>query len=664
MGRTRNRRRGVHLHRHDEVDARSNQGSDLHRRIAQGFANLRADVSFALTDAVIVAFAYAGGLVLRFAERQGIEASWWAGFMRYLPVVVAVHLGANAAFGAYGHVWEFASVEEAMRLVAASALSVVSLAAGLIGIQAVSGANTRIVPMTVILLGGLLALCLMGATRFRSRMFSFRRTYERDAQRAVLIGSGREAADFARHARSAQPPTVVIGFVDDRENRRRLAGLPLLGSIDEIAGVVEFHQPDEVIIGASIGPERTKEVVDRCIDVDVRLRTLPDTNAILDAGQIGDVRDLELSDLLSRSAVTTDLAAVGRIIRGKRVLVTGAGGSIGSELVTQVLALDPSSVVALDNDEGHLYEAMLGWRSESGRLDAVLCDIRDERGLRDVFEEHRPQVLFHAAAHKHVPLLQGHPREAIKTNVMGTENLVRLAHRFDVERFVLISTDKAVEPSSVMGASKRIAELMVQSAPRTEGGTVFAAVRFGNVLGSRGSVVPTFMRQIQNGGPVTVSDPNMLRYFMLTSEAVELVLQAAAMAEGGEIFVLDMGDPVEIGDLARRMIRLSGLVPDRDIEVVVTGHRPGEKLSELLSHGPLTASAHPRIGMAHVASPGPATLHELLGKMTQIVRHGTEEQASAALMHAAWREWTGNEHIDLRVLETIRVETSGVASAP
>ena len=285
--------------------------------------------------------------------------------------------------------------------------------------------------------------------------------------------------------------------------------------------------------------------------------------------------------------------------------MTGAGGSIGSEIVEQVSRFDPAEVVALDHDEGHLYEASLGWSR-----------LGDETGCRpwSISAIGRPSKrcsksighnwCFHAAAHKHVPILEMFPEEAVKTNVVATRNLIDAVRAAGVERFVLISTDKAVEPSSAMGASKRVAEMLVQSAAQFAlTGRIFSAVRFGNVLGSRGSVVPTFMRQIREGGPVTVSDPDMLRFFMLTSEAVELVLQSAAMATGGEIFVLDMGEPVRIGDLAHRMIRLAGLVPGRDIEVSIVGARPGEKTREIFSHGPLLASGHPKIGIAEAGVP-------------------------------------------------------------
>jgi FlaA1/EpsC-like NDP-sugar epimerase len=281
----------------------------------------------------------------------------------------------------------------------------------------------------------------------------------------------------------------------------------------------------------------------------------------------------------------------------------------------------------------------------------MLVDVCDRAALQRVFERHRPQVVFHAAAHKHVPILELFAEEAVKTNVIGTANVIAGARQNGVERFVLISTDKAVDPSSVMGASKRVAEMMVQSAADAAGDKmVFSAVRFGNVLGSRGSVVPTFMRQIQEGGPVTVSDPEMLRYFMLTSEAVELVLQASALAQGGEIFVLDMGLPVRIGDLAHRMIRLSGLVPGRDIEVRVTGARPGEKIMEILSRQPMTSSPHPRISIAAAPHPGPVTMLDAVRLLESGAERGDRSVLREMLMTLSWQTWDGDETIDLEAL--------------
>jgi len=620
--------------------------------LTRTISGVRADVSFALVDAAIVVLAYLGALVIRFSDQRiAMITDWWDGFLLYLPIVVCVHLVINAFLGAYGHVWEYASVEEAMRLVIASLLSALLLLVGLVVIRDVTDATTRLIPLTVVVLGSGLVLGGMGAVRFRTRVFSFRRTLARDFRRTLVVGTGREAADLVRRGGTLTPPVAVVGFVDDNPLKRRLAGVPVVGGIDDLHSLVSELEVDEVVVASGAGPETVRRVVDACMDVDVRLRTLPDMDIVMGSGSISDVRDLELSDLLPRTTVTTNLGAVADLLYGKRVLVTGAGGSIGSEIVEQVSGFAPSEILALDHDEGHLYQASLSW----GQLDLTpnpcLADVCDGQAIDRVFDQFRPDIVFHAAAHKHVPMLELFPEEAVKTNVVGTRTLIEASQRNHVERFVLISTDKAVEPSSVMGASKRVAEMMTQTAAATSfNDTVFTSVRFGNVLGSRGSVIPTFMQQIQSGGPVTVSDPDMLRYFMLTCEAVELVLQAAALSKGGEIFVLDMGEPIRVGDLAHRMIRLSGLVPGRDVSIEITGARPGEKLVERLSLEPLEPSPHPQISLATTPYLGPVTLLNATDRLESLAKDGDRPGIRDLLMGLAWQTWSGGEAIDLEAL--------------
>ncbi|NND04397.1 MAG: polysaccharide biosynthesis protein [Acidimicrobiia bacterium] len=609
-------------------------------RLAQYLARARADLAFAVIDAIVVGLAYTAALVLRFMDIQGITPDWWQGFAITLPLIVMAHLGANLLFGAYGHVWEYASVDEAMRLVFAATAAGLALVAMILGVDAAGLSNGRLVPIMVLILGAGLSLAGMGALRFRSRMFSFHRAGQSDPAAALVIGTGRAAADLARNARTNGGKLRVVAFVstNDETPIRRLAGLPVLGTLDDVPALVDMLNVHQVVIADAIGENRTRELVDACAGIDVGLRVVPQVDDVLGtAGSLRDVRDLELTDLLPRAAVDTDLTAVADLLRGKRVLVTGAGGSIGSEIVRQVCRFGPAEVYAFDNDETHLYEAMLGLAGSELAPHQVLSDIRDMDSLKRTFSELRPDVVFHAAAHKHVPILEAFPDEAIKTNVIGTANVIRASLDVGVERFVLISTDKAVDPSSIMGASKRIAEMQVQTAAANSPTTVFAAVRFGNVLGSRGSVVPTFMRQIKGGGPVTVSDPSMLRYFMTIDEAVHLVLQASAIANGGEVFVLDMGAPVRIGDLARRMIRLAGLVPGRDIEVQIVGARPGEKHSEVLSREPLRPSCHPKIRLAAPKCPKNATLLDAVSAMHQVAASGDRATAREMLHGLAWQ---------------------------
>jgi FlaA1/EpsC-like NDP-sugar epimerase len=347
-------------------------------------------------------------------------------------------------------------------------------------------------------------------------------------------------------------------------------------------------------------------------ELEVPLKVLPSVADVVNGRpQLQDVRDLSIDDLLGRQQVRTDLASVEGMVRGRRVLVTGGGGSIGAEIARQVAADNPARLVLLDRDETHLFDAA----ADIDDCVEALLDVRDRDSVEQLFDHERPDIVFHAAANKHVPLLETHAREAVTTNVVGTDNIVQAARTHDVDHFVFVSTDKAVNPSSVMGASKRLGEQLVlgQAPPYS----AWCAVRFGNVLGSRGSVVPTFMRQIERGGPITITHPDMTRFFMSIPEAVQLVLQAAALAEDREIFMLDMGEPVRIVDLANRMVALAGLRVGADIEVEVTGPRPGEKLEEelFLPDEEPSETAHPKIVRVQSPTPDPDHLGALVREL-------------------------------------------------
>jgi FlaA1/EpsC-like NDP-sugar epimerase len=372
----------------------------------------------------------------------------------------------------------------------------------------------------------------------------------------------------------------------------------------------------------------------------VTLKVLPNVHEIV-GGKVSahDIRDLRIEDLLGRQQVETDLDAVAAILRGRRVLVTGAGGSIGSEIVRQVARFDPAALVLLDHDETHLHDTVTfldevrtmlpsGVAVKDMQVEIVLADIRDRGRVFDAFFRYRPEIVFHAAAHKHVPVLELYPQEALATNVIGTANVADAAVTTGVEHLVLISTDKAIKPTSVMGASKWLAEQVVRSFQGSN--SVLCAVRFGNVLGSRGSVVPTFLRQIARGGPVTVTDPNMTRYFMSVQEAVQLVLQAAALSTGGEVFTLDMGEPVRIMDLAERLIRLSGRIPGRDVRIVIMGARPGEKTVEdiVAPDEEQLPSGHPAIVVSRPPVPDTAAIHRALVELGHLSLEAPSELAS------------------------------------
>lgn len=593
------------------------------QRVASAASHVRVDFVFAVLDGFVVVAAYTLGMALRMLDPLvGEPAEFWSDLAIAMPIIVLTHVAANAIFNAYGHVWEHASTDEAASVVVANGASVSIL----LTLNYLARSNELLlIPWSVFAVGGLLTIFGMGMVRFRSRLFSFHKAT--GATVMVIVGTGRDAVTFARMIDGFDQSRVVAGFLSDRDSRqngaRRLAGLRILGRVDEIAEICREYEVDEVLVVGG-DPATARRVVDLCVDVDVRLRKLPSAEEVLRDGVAAvDVRDIQVEDLLEREPVATDMSQVRDLIAGKRVLVTGAGGSIGSEIVRQVLRLDPEGVWAFDRDETLLHEARLRW---DGPTRVELGDVRDAARLLRIFERVRPQIVFHAAALKHVPVLEEHPEEAVLTNVIGTRNLIEAASRSGTEHFALISTDKAVAPTSVMGATKRTAEILMQVGTSRADGCTYTAVRFGNVLGSRGSVIPTFVEQIKRGGPVTVTDAEMTRYFMTLDEAVQLVLQASAMARGSEVFFLDMGDPVRIDDMARRLIRLAGLSPGRDIEIRYIGRRPGEKLNEVLSLEPLSPTQHKKISEIRLDHPRAHVLMESLAELEQAAVAGERDR--------------------------------------
>jgi FlaA1/EpsC-like NDP-sugar epimerase len=605
-------------------------------------SRIRADIAFAALDVMIVVASYSVGMAFRMLDTLVVDTrGYWLDLLMIMPLIVTIHVVANALTGAYGHVWEHASTNEAVRVVLANAGAVIAVFAVGQWFRTIS----VVIPYTVILVGGLMSVLMMGLVRFRTRLFSFRKYGE--LSRILVVGLGADGAAFARRAYELDGGGHVIGFlssgIDEPETVRLFAGLPILGRLADIEPVVAKFDIDQVVVaGGSL--KTAREVVDRCFDIDVRLRILPSASEIMANHQAPlDVRDIRVEDLLVRSPVATDMSEVAAMIKGKRVLVTGGGGSIGSEIVRQVLDYEPDAVWALDRDETLLHEAQLRWRGEAR---SVLGDIRDANTLLRTFETIRPHVVFHAAALKHVPVLEEYPEEAVLANVVGTRNVIEAGSRTGMRNFVLISTDKAVDPTSVMGASKRVAELMVRVAGERRDECTYAAVRFGNVLGSRGSVIPTFVSQIQAGGPVTVTDPQMTRYFMTVDEAVQLVLQAGAIAEGSEVFLLDMGEPVRIEALARRLIRLSGLTPDKDIEILYTGRRPGEKLNEILSSGPMDMTENPKIFEVKLDHPAAAVVASAVSDLEEAAQQGQTEKVIDLLTLLAGGHLNGGTAID------------------
>lgn len=441
---------------------------------------------------------------------------------------------------------------------------------------------------------------------YRGRKKTRLTSFENDSckKRVLIIGGGEAGSIVIREMyNNPQIHRCPVAVIDDNPEKhgKKINGVPIVGSREDIYRVVREKKIDEILIAIpSASRLEINKIANICNKTKCSLKTLPGIYEIIDGKvSIKEMRDIEIEDLLGRDPIEVDLMAMSGYLIDEIVLVTGGGGSIGSELCRQIANFSPKKLIVFDSYENNAYEIQQELKRKYGsslNLEVCIGTVREQSRLEQIFRIHRPKVVFHAAAHKHVPLMEDNPMEAIKNNVFGTMNVAECADKYGAKRFVLISTDKAVNPANIMGATKRIAEIIIQAMDK-KSKTEFAAVRFGNVLGSNGSVIPLFRKQISEGGPVTVTDPEIIRYFMTISEAVQLVIQAGAMAKGGEIFVLDMGEPVRIRDLARDLIKLSGFEPDVDIKIEYIGLRPGEKLYEelLMAEEGLVQTEHEKI---------------------------------------------------------------------
>ncbi|MFC6333765.1 polysaccharide biosynthesis protein [Paenibacillus septentrionalis] len=497
----------------------------------------------------------------------------------------------------YKRVWQFASVGEMILIFKA-----VTISMALAYILSLVWPNMH-VPLSVAFNSYLLVMLGVGAVRFAIRVVKDHYVKQdlSGFKRTLIIGAGQCGVIVARELKTnANSNLLAIGFIDDDPLKlhQSVVGLPVLGNRSHIQEIVLQHEVSEIIIALPSASRReVSEVISICKKTNANMKIIPHINDLLE-GKISmkSLRNVEVEDLLGRDPVVLESDGIKEYVEGKIVLVTGAGGSIGSELCRQLVSFNPGQLLLLGHGENSIYQIHRELSSTGIKLIPVIADVQDRGRMEDVFRKHQPQVVFHAAAHKHVPLMEENPSEAIKNNVFGTRNVADLADRYHTEKFVLVSTDKAVNPTSIMGTTKRIAEMYIQCLAK-QSKTSFSAVRFGNVLGSRGSVIPLFKEQIAKGGPVTVTHPEMIRYFMTIPEASRLVLQAGAYATGGEIFILDMGEPVRIADLAHDLIKLSGLEPNVDIMIEYTGIRTGEKLYEelLLNEEGMTDTRHDRI---------------------------------------------------------------------
>jgi len=551
-------------------------------------------------DLLMVPVAWLGAYWLRFNLGTVPEPLLRTGLV-LLPLVMIVQGVAFSYFGLYRGVWRFASIPDLVRIVKAALVGVSTIAIAVFLLTRMAN-----VPRSVLPLYGLLLVVAVGAPRLLYRWVKDHRLYTTAGSRVLIIGAGRAGETLARDLlRDPKAGFEPVCFVDDDRRKRgnEIHGVRVRGRIKEIPRIVEERDIDLIMIALpSASSRQMRRVVEICESAGVPFRTLPQMHDLV-SGRVTlkELREVSIEDLLGREPVTLAWDAISNGVRGRTILVTGGGGSIGSELCRQIANRGPKALIVFENSEFNLFriEQELRARFPDLSLRACLGDVCDNVAVRHVVETHRPNVVFHAAAYKHVPMLQEQAREAVSNNVLGTRNVARAAMECGSDGFVLISTDKAVHPGNVMGASKRVAEILCQNLDRLSS-TRFITVRFGNVLGSAGSVVPIFREQIAAGGPVTVTHREVKRYFMTIPEASQLIMEASVLGQGGEIFVLDMGEPIKIRYLAEQMILLSGRKPETDIEIVYTGLRPGEKMFEELFHEeePLSATGHDKILLA------------------------------------------------------------------
>jgi len=559
-------------------------------------SGLRRGLTKVAIDAVLFSVAYFLAFVARL---ETLAAPYDVVLLTTLPAAVLLKLIVFSLAGAYGTIWRYSSLRDLERLVRA-----VLISGALIAIMGFLLPRDFSLPRSVPFIDAALTVCLAGGVRMAVRIFReatvgapevspLRRALlgrrQHGDRRVLIVGAGDAGEMIVREMlRSSRMDYCPVAFVDDQgsKQRQRIHGVPVRGGRDKIPELVRTLGIDEILIAIPSASGKTvQDLVQVCQKTSARLKILPDLSKIVNGTvSVADFRKVEVEDLLGREPIELNTSEISAYLRGKRILVTGAGGSIGSELCRQILRYGPSEICLFGRGEHSIYEIHQELSHSAGftRLIQVIGDVINKKKLEGVFAMHRPQIVFHAGADKHVPLMEMNPDEAVFNNIIGTRNLLEVSDTFAVDRVVCVSTDKAVNPTSVMGCCKRVAEFLVQSGLYRN--TVPVAVRFGNVLDSRGSVIPLFERQIRAGGPVTVTHREIRRFFMTIPEAASLVVQAGAIGRGGEIFVLDMGEPVRIWDLAHNMVRLAGFEPGVDIEIRETGLRPGEKMDEELTY--------------------------------------------------------------------------------
>lgn len=582
-------------------------------------------------DFVLINFSLLIAYLLRFElNYKNIPERFLNEIPQLILIATVVKIASFFIFKLYSSLWRYAGVYELVNIVIAS------LASNTLMLGYVFLSNTPI-PRSIFIITFFIDVFVIGGIRFGYRIF--RRIVRgdflhiRNTKKILIIGAGDAGASLINEYRlHPELKCMPLALIDDSPGiqGKKLNGITVVGTRNDIGRIAEEKNIDEIIIAIPSANTKTiNELFTICSNTKCKVKILPSLSQIIDETVlIQKIRDVSIEDLLQREPVVMDLEEISLYIAGKTVMITGGGGSIGSELCRQVAAFLPKQLIILDNYENNAYDIqneLLTYYPELN-LVTVIANIREKIRLENVFKTYRPEIIFHAAAHKHVPLMEANPTEAIKNNIFGTLNVAECADKFGAKRFVMISTDKAVNPTNIMGATKRVAEMIIQALSK-HSKTEFVAVRFGNVLGSNGSVIPLFKKQIEQGGPVTVTDPEIIRYFMTIPEAVQLVLQAGAMAEGGEIFVLDMGEPVKIYDLARNLIKLSGFEPDVDIKIEFTGLRPGEKLYEelLLAEEGIEATKNNKIYVAKPLHTDLAILRREIECLKDIIANNADQ---------------------------------------
>lgn len=582
---------------------------------------------FVLADALIVAVSVVMPFVFRFGIFSTDSLPWfWNLAMKWMPLDMVIFIASNALFKLYNRVWTYASVGEMIDCLKSAAFTEVVYIAYrmLLGIYMFRS----FYPFNFMML-----FFLLSASRISIRLirgFEKRKYKTGDKINVMIIGAGAAATQLIREYQFGRQNIKIVCIVDDNPEKKgkRLADIPILGGRDEIVPAADKYGIDEIVLAIpSASPQEVRELIGICQQTKARVRRLPVIASTLTESLSTAVRDINYEDLLGRDSVVIRNPELHDFIHDKVVMVTGGGGSIGSELCRQIVANEPEKLIIVDIYENSTYELEMELRHyyPQANFEVLIASVRDYDRLETIFAKYRPSVVYHAAAHKHVPLMETSPNEAIKNNCLGTLNLAKLSDKYDVKRFVMISTDKAVRPTNVMGATKRICEMIVQTYNRRSN-TEFVAVRFGNVLGSNGSVIPLFLKQIEAGGPVTLTHREITRFFMTIPEAVSLVLTAGLMAKGGEIFILDMGEPVKIYDLACNLIRMKGYEPEKDIRIDVVGLRPGEKLYEelLMAEEGLQETDNKKI---HIGKPIELDEEEFLSKLDKLIDKAEDNMA-------------------------------------